>query len=58
MFNRLVQISNPIFSSSVTYLIPIVAILWGVFDGEKLSLPQLFAGIIILFGVYLVNKKK
>jgi drug/metabolite transporter (DMT)-like permease len=58
MFNRLVQISNPIFSSSVTYLIPIVAIFWGVFDGEKLSLVQLFAGVIILFGVYLVNKKK
>ena len=58
MFNKIVQISNPIFSSSVTYLIPVVAILWGVFDGEKLSLIQLFAGIIILFGVYLVNKKK
>ena len=58
MFNKMVQISNPIFSSSVTYLIPVVAILWGVFDGEKLSLIQLFAGIIILFGVYLVNKKK
>ena len=51
MFNKMVQISNPIFSSSVTYLIPVVAILWGVFDGEKLSLIQLFAGIIILFGV-------
>jgi drug/metabolite transporter (DMT)-like permease len=58
MFNKLVQISNPIFSSSVTYLIPIVAIIWGVFDGEKLSEIQLFAGVIILFGVYLVNKKK
>ena len=58
MFNKLVQISNPIFSSSVTYLIPIVAILWGFLDGEKLSLTQLFAGVIILFGVYLVNKKK
>ena len=58
MFNKMVQISNPIFSSSVTYLIPVVAIFWGVLDGEKLSLIQLFAGIIILFGVYLVNKKK
>jgi drug/metabolite transporter (DMT)-like permease len=58
MFNKLVQISNPIFSSSVTYLIPIVAILWGVFDNEKLSYIQLIAGIVILFGVYLVNKKK
>ncbi len=58
MFNKLVHISTPVFSSSVTYLIPIVAIIWGVLDGEKLSFIQLFAGVIILFGVYLVNKSK
>ena len=58
MFNKLIQISSPIFSSSVTYLIPIVAVIWGILDGEKLSIIQLVAGIIILFGVYLVNKKK
>lgn len=58
MFNKLIQISSPIFSSSVTYLIPIVAVIWGILDGEKLSVIQLIAGVIILFGVYLVNKKK
>lgn len=58
LFNRLVQISTPVFSSSVTYLIPIVAVIWGVIDGEKLSIEQLLAAGIILFGVYLVNKKK
>ena len=58
MFNRLVQISTPIFSASVTYLIPIVAVIWGIIDGEQLSFIQLLAGGIILFGVYLVNKKK
>ena len=56
MFNRLIQISTPIFSSSVTYLIPIVAISWGIMDGEKVSFVQFFSGIIILLGVYLVNK--
>ena len=58
MFNRLIQISTPIFSSSVTYLIPIVAIIWGVMDGEKITLLQLLSGGIILLGVYLVNKSK
>jgi drug/metabolite transporter (DMT)-like permease len=58
IYNKLVHISTPVFSSSVTYLIPIVAIGWGLLDGEKLSLVQLFAGIIILLGVYLVNKTK
>jgi len=58
MFNRLIQISTPIFSSSVTYLIPIVAIFWGILDGEKITLLQFIAGFVILFGVYLVNKAK
>lgn len=58
MFNKLIELSTPVFSSSVTYLIPIVAITWGVFDGEKISLMQFLAGFIILFGVYLVNKGK
>jgi drug/metabolite transporter (DMT)-like permease len=58
IYNKLVHISDPIFSSSVAYLIPLVAIFWGFLDGEKLSLIQLFAGIIILLGVYFVNKKR
>ncbi len=57
IFNRLVQISSPVFSSSVTYLIPIVAIFWGVLDGERLILIQLLAGIVILLSVYLTNRK-
>ena len=58
MFNRLIQISSPIFSSSVTYLIPIVAITWGILDGEKITLYQFFAAFIIILGVYIVNKAK
>jgi drug/metabolite transporter (DMT)-like permease len=58
MFNRLIQISSPIFSSSVTYLIPIVAISWGIFDGEKITFLQFIAGFIILLGVYTVNRAK
>ncbi len=58
LFNKLVQISSPIFSSSVTYLIPIVAILWGILDGEKISFVQFGGGFIILLGVYLVNRTK
>ena len=58
LFNKLVQISTPVFSSSVTYLIPVVAVFWGVIDGEKLSIEQFLAAGVILFGVYLVNKKK
>lgn len=58
MFNKLIQISSPVFSTSVAYLIPIVAIIWGFVDGEKVSYIQLIAGTIILTGIYIVNKVK
>jgi len=57
LFNKLVQMSSPIFSTSVTYLIPIVAIFWGVIDDESLTIIQLVGGFLILFGVYLTNRK-
>ncbi len=58
IFNTLVQISTPVFASSVTYLMPIVALSWGLLDGEDLGWLQLLASAIILFGVYLANRKK
>lgn len=58
LFNKLIQMTSPIFSSSVTYLIPIVAIFWGVLDGERLYFGQFLAGTLILIGVYLTNKGK
>jgi drug/metabolite transporter (DMT)-like permease len=58
IYNKLVHLSDPVFSSSVAYLIPLVAIFWGFLDGEKLSIIQIFAGTIILLGVYLVNKNR
>ena len=58
LFNKMVHISSPVFAASVTYLIPIVAVMWGIIDGEKLSFVQLLAGGVILFGVWLVNKTK
>ena len=58
LYNKMVHLANPLFASSVTYLIPIVAVMWGLLDGEHLSLVQLFAGFIILLGVYLSNKAK
>lgn len=58
LFNRLVQISDPVFTSSVTYLIPVVAIGWGVLDGESFSLWQILFGLLILAGVFIVNRSR
>ncbi len=57
LFNRLIQISSPLFASSVTYLIPLVAIIWGVLDGEKINTYQFMAMGIVLGGVWLANRK-
>ncbi len=57
LFYRLIQISTPLLASSVTYFMPVVAVLWGVLDEEVLY-PGHFIGMAaILAGVYLANRK-
>ncbi|HET6244174.1 MAG: DMT family transporter [Bacteroidetes bacterium] len=58
VFNILIKMTNAIFASSVTYIIPVFAMLWGIFDNEVISIVQLIWIGIILLGVYLVNTKK
>ena len=58
MFNKLIKLKSVIFSASVTYLIPIVALLFGVLDGEKYPASIILWVLTIITGVYLVNKKK
>jgi drug/metabolite transporter (DMT)-like permease len=58
LFNSLVQMSTPVFASSVTYLMPLVALVWGLLDGEGFSLTQGLGSLIILVGVYLSHKRK
>jgi drug/metabolite transporter (DMT)-like permease len=57
LFFKLIQISSPVFATSVTYLIPIVAFFWGLLDNEMLTPIQFFGAFIILIGVYLSAKK-
>lgn len=57
LFNKMIQISSPVFASSVTYTMPLVAVLWGVVDGERFGIMQLLAACVILVGVYLSNKR-
>ena len=58
LFNQLVKKTTAIFASSVTYLIPIVAIFWGFVDGEIITLNHFIGIAIILGGIHLVNKTK
>ncbi|MCP9198923.1 DMT family transporter [Gramella sp. GC03-9] len=58
IFNRLVQISDPVFTSSVTYTIPLVAVGWGILDGEVFGFWQIISALVILVGVFIVNRSK
>ena len=57
LFNMLVKNTTTLFASSVTYLIPIVAIAWGLADNEHLVYLHIIGIGFILSGVYLVNRK-
>ena len=57
IFNKLLNRSTAIFTSSITYLIPVVAIFWGFLDGEIITINHIVGFIIILCGVYLVNRE-
>jgi drug/metabolite transporter (DMT)-like permease len=56
LFYKLVEISNPLLASTVTYLIPFVAVLWGLSDGESLYIWHFLSLGVILIGVYIVNR--
>jgi len=52
----IIKRTSPLFASSVTYLMPIVSIAWGVFDGELFLASFFFWILVILTGVYIANR--
>jgi len=56
LFNAIIQRSSALFASSVTYVIPLVAISWGLMDGENIGIEHLVYGLVILSGVRLIAK--
>lgn len=56
-FNILVKFTSAIFASSVTYIIPIFAIMWGLFDKEQVLFSQVIWLVVVILGIYMVNKK-
>ncbi|WP_192347713.1 DMT family transporter [Algoriphagus sp. Y33] len=58
IFNVMVKTATPVFAASVTYIIPIVAIFWGVLDGEVLLLGHYIGIVAVIVGVWVGNRKK
>ena len=55
LFNGIIKKSSALFASSVTYLIPIVAVIIGLSFSEEITYNQVGAMVIVLLGVFIVN---
>jgi drug/metabolite transporter (DMT)-like permease len=57
IYNVLIKQAGAVFASTCTYLIPIVAIGWGLIDYEIINVTQVFSILVIIFSVYLINRR-
>jgi len=57
LFNQLTVNTNTLFASSVTYLIPIVAVIIGSVFGEAISSGQVISMIVVLLGIFIANRR-
>ena len=57
VFYNLIKIKDTVFASMVTYLMPLIAIIFGVLDGEIINAIQLFGMALIMGGVFINSKK-
>lgn len=55
IYNRIIALSNPLFASSVTYFIPIVAVWIGLGFEEQIHINQILSMLVVLFGVFFAN---
>ena len=56
LFYNLVQRTTAVFASTVTYLMPLIALAWGIFDGEHITWLHYAGMATILIGVYITKK--
>lgn len=57
IYNVLIKNAGALFASTCTYLIPVVAVIWGLIDGETVNLVQMGGVIVIILSVYLINRR-
>ena len=57
LYAILIARTQPIFSSMVTFAMPIVALFIGYFDGEKIQWIQVLGLAIICLGIFVANKR-
>ena len=57
LFFKLIQMTDSVFASSVSFLTPVVALLWGLWDGETFSYTFFFALMLIFYSVFLIKAR-
>ncbi len=57
LFYSLVKKAGAVFSSLVTYGIPFIAVIWGLLYSESVTFAEIGCLLIILGGVYIVNRR-
>ena len=58
LYYKLIQDTSAVFASTVTYLLPLVATMWGLIDGERFSIWYLAGGLLIFAGIYLIQERE
>ena len=58
LYFKLVQDTSAVFASMTSLLIPVIAVFWGILDGEKFTLWYALGGILVLIGINLIRDKK
>jgi len=58
LFFKLVQDTSAVFVSTISLLLPVVAVIWGILDKEKFTVWYAIGGLLILISVYLIRDKE
>lgn len=58
LFFKLVQDTSAVFASTISLLIPVVSVVWGILDNEKFTVWYAIGGMFILISVYLIRERK
>lgn len=58
LFFKLVQDTSAVFASTISLLIPVVAVIWGVLDGEIFTIWYALGGVLVVIGIYFIREKR
>ena len=56
LFASLIKLASPVFASTISFYIPIIAVTWGLLDQEVLTWQQYIGILVIFLGVYFINQ--